>query len=339
MWRRKVMAHVETWRPYTSLYVGTLALASGVLWQRGIGSPVTAILIFAAPTLGWVAGLYGCDYFDRDLDAIQKGHRPIPSGRISPREAFVSMMVIMYVGFVVSARLSFLNLLLAGVVMAAAVGYTIVKSRALLGNISRGIPGGLTALFGIVAAAGGSVPMQRWILCILLPLIFFFHDMTTNLVGAVRDIEGDRAGQCITLPVKYGVKAAVGVVIGFTVIWEALVGLLPLLVPMRTIDFLLVYLCSLVLAVLAVVTLARNPARRTTALLAHKYFVAERILLASALLAGGAGLLPALLILLPVLAITLWSQRELRDRHEFGQVPPVQVQAGADMSGKVMERV
>ncbi len=337
------MAHVETWRPYTSLYVGTLALASAVLWQRGITSLITAALIFAAPTLGWVAGLYGCDYFDRDLDAIQKGHRPIPSGRISAREAFVSMMVIMYLGFVVSARLSFLNLLLAGLVMAAAVGYTIVKSRALLGNISRGIPGGLTALFGIVAAAGGSVPTERWVLCILLPLVFFFHDMTTNLVGAVRDVEGDRAGQCITLPVKYGVRAAVGVVIGFTIVWELLVAFLPLVVPMRTTDFVVVYVCSLAMALLAVVTLARDPGRRTTALLAHKYFVAERVLLAGALLAGGIGLLPAVLILVPVLAITLWSQRELRDRHEFGQTLPMHAQTDAryqeGMTGKVVERV
>src|SRR5438876_2207279 len=134
MWQHKLMAHVETWRPYTSLYVGLLALSAATLWKGSFLSVPVALLIFVAPTFGWLAGLYGCDYFDRGLDKWQKAHRPLPSGRMGEREAFVGMMVCMYVGFVASAWLGFINLLIAGAAMATGVGYTIVKSHALLGN-------------------------------------------------------------------------------------------------------------------------------------------------------------------------------------------------------------
>lgn len=319
MWRQKLTAHLETWRPYTSFYVGLLALASAVIWRGQLLPLPVAVLVFVAPTLGWLAGLYGCDYFDRDLDKFQKEHRPLPSGRIKAREAFMCMMLCMYLGFVASAWLSFLNLLLAGVVMAAAVAYTIVKAHAFLGNLSRGIPGGLTALFGVVAAAGGVFPTTRVMIIFVLPALFFLHDVTTNLVGAIRDVEGDRAGHYITVPVKYGVGRAVKLALGLTCLWELLAGLLPVLVPLRTGDFYIMYVPALALAILALVLLTYRAQDRRSALLAHKYFVAERVLLAGAMLAGAIGVLQALLIVVPLLALTLWSQLSLRDRHEFGR--------------------
>jgi geranylgeranylglycerol-phosphate geranylgeranyltransferase len=321
MWQRKLMAHIETWRPYTSLYVGVLALSAAILWEGTFLPLPVAVLIFVAPTIGWLAGLYGCDYFDRDLDKWQKAHRPLPSGRISEREAFVCMMVCMYLGFVASAWLGFVNLLLAGAAMAAGVGYTIVKSHAFLGNVIRGMNGGLTVLFGMVAAGGSAVLSHHVQLLLALPLLFFFHDITTNLTGTIRDIEGDRAGNCITVPIKYGIQAAVRMVIGLVILWELMAALLPILLPLRRLDFYLMYIVALSMAILALVALVRRPEDRAAALLAHKYFVVERILLAGTLLAGAVGLLPAALIVTPLIGLTLWSQAKLRNRHEFGKEP------------------
>lgn len=321
MWQNKLMAHIETWRPYTSLYVGLLALSAATLWKGNWLSVPVALLIFAAPTLGWLAGLYGCDYFDRDLDVWQKAHRPLPSGRMGEREAFVGMMVCMYIGFVASAWLGFVNLLIAGAAMAAGVGYTIVKSHALLGNVTRGLNGGLTALFGIIAAAGLFLVTRRIQLVLALPLLFFLHDVTTNLVGTIRDREGDREGKCITVPIKYGVRNAVRMVVGLVVLWELLAASLPLLVSLRVPDFYLMYAAALSLTILALVALVRQPEERVTALLAHKYFVIERLLLAGALLAGAVGILLAACIVVPLIGLTLWSQAWLRNRHEFGSEP------------------
>jgi 4-hydroxybenzoate polyprenyltransferase/geranylgeranylglycerol-phosphate geranylgeranyltransferase len=318
MWKTKLMAHIETWRPYTSLYVGLLALSTAEVAAGASLSVPVAILIFLAPTIGWLAGLYGCDYFDRDLDKWEKAHRPIPSGRMSEREAFVCMMGCMYIGFVASAWLGFANLLVAGAAMAAAVGYTIVKAHAFLGNIIRGLNGGCTALFGVIAATGAMLLVHHWASVLVLLLLFFLHDVTTNLVGTIRDVEGDRAGNCLTVPVKYGVRVAVRIVICLTLLWEALAVSLPLLFTLHRPDFYLMYSLALSVALLALIALVRRPEDRATALLAHKYFVVERLLLAGTLLAGALSILPAVLIVAPLIGLTLWSQVTLRNRHEFG---------------------
>lgn len=314
---RKLGAHIETWRPYTSFYAGLLALSAATLWQHGLSTLPIALLTFAAPTLGWIAGLYGCDYFDRDLDAIQKKHRPIPSGRMSPREAFMCMMVCMYLGFMTSAWLGFGNLILAGAVMAASVIYTVAKSYAIWGNVSRGLPGCLTCLFGIAVVEGGKLPLTPLLPLLALVLLFFLHDTTTNLVGAIRDVEGDRAGNCVTVPVKYGVRFAAFLALALTVGWELLALSLPTLLPLRP-DYYGLYIPALLCAVAGIGTVLLRPEQRHAALFAHKCFVIERLLLAGSLLAGGAGVLPALLVVVPLIVITQWSQSLLRNRHEFG---------------------
>jgi 4-hydroxybenzoate polyprenyltransferase/geranylgeranylglycerol-phosphate geranylgeranyltransferase len=313
--RQKLLAHLETWRPYTSFYVGLLALGAATVWHGGLLPLDRALATFAAPTLGWLAGLYGCDYFDRELDKIQKAHRPIPSGRISEREAVIAMLVCMYLGFVGSAWLGFSSLLLAGGAMAASIAYTITKSHAILGNLSRGLPGALTVVFG--AVVGGPALTGGWI----VPVLFFLHDATTNLVGAIRDVEGDRAGQCVTVPVRYGVRAAMRICVGMAAIWELFALLLPWLLPLDRGPYYLFALPALGLALAGLGLLSRRPGHRPTALLAHKCFVVERMLLSGALIAGAGGLVAALAITLPLIAVAQWSQVRLRDRHEFGRPP------------------
>jgi len=253
---------------------------------------------------------------------------------MSSREAFMCMMLCMYLGFVASAYLSMGNLLLAGGVMAASVAYTVAKSYALLGNLSRGISGGLTALFGIVAVAGDKTAHNHPLLVIALPVLFCLHDVTTNLVGTIRDVEGDRVGNCMTVPVKYGLRAAVFLVLALMIIWEMIALLLPFLIQLRTVDFYILYIPALLLAIVGIFSVARRPDYRPTALLAHKYFAIERLILAGALLAGGAGAIPAAIIVLPLILLTLWSQNTLRDQHEFGQAIRLQLSSAATSSTK-----
>src|SRR6185437_3897082 len=81
-------AHLETWRPYTLWYVGLVGLAGAAL-VAGPHHPWRLLGAWAAPTLGWLGGHYLGDYFDRELDAGSKPHRPIPSGRLAARTALL----------------------------------------------------------------------------------------------------------------------------------------------------------------------------------------------------------------------------------------------------------
>src|SRR5262245_41247002 len=84
-WRTVFAAHVQTWRPYTLPYPGLIGLAGAVLGGERVVFRLA--MVWLGVTLGWLGGLYLGDWFDRELDAIAKPQRPIPSGRLLPGEA------------------------------------------------------------------------------------------------------------------------------------------------------------------------------------------------------------------------------------------------------------
>ncbi|WP_394841994.1 UbiA family prenyltransferase [Pendulispora brunnea] len=304
---RKVLAHVETWRPYRSFYAGILALAGAVITHGAMPSLPRALLVFVVPTLGWLAGVYGSDYLDRDLDKLRKPYKPIPSGRISEKEVFACMSACMYAGLLGSAYLGLANVALSGGCVAVSVfDAAIAKGRGFAGTIMRGVPAAFTVLFG--AAAIGAFPFAGgWPiegLCALMAVVFF-HDVTASLVRASRNVERDRTMTA---------RTAVAVL----VIWEPLAATLPLWLPMRAHDYYALYVPSLVVALVGLAMACRASEDRRMASRAYECFFLERMLLAGAFIAGGAGIATALLITLPLMAVTYWARRKQLERRESG---------------------
>ena len=99
-WTTNALAHLEMARPYTMFHSGLVAIA-GVEVASGGHAAVWRTTLAALVTMcGWEAGLYASDYYDRDLDARSKPSRPVPSGRISAREAFLTMVGLIGAGYI-----------------------------------------------------------------------------------------------------------------------------------------------------------------------------------------------------------------------------------------------
>ncbi|MFL6162125.1 MAG: UbiA family prenyltransferase [Jatrophihabitantaceae bacterium] len=317
---RALRAHVETWRPYTLWYVGLVGLGGAAL-IAGPHQPWRLAGAWAAPTLGWLGGHYLGDYFDRELDAGSKPHRPIPSGRLSPRTAllcgagcFVALAVLAIAGgwaTTVAALLGAFGI----------VAYSRwLKARGVAGNLIRGALGAVALLYG-AAAVDRWPPAGTAVALLALALAFWLHDTTSNLVGTLRDIDGDRAGGYATLPVRHGAEFAVRTVLGLygAAICAALVGGLLAGRGNR-----LGYLLSL-LAVLAIGAFALAPLvahRRSmpvpVALRAHAMLVLERVVLAAAVVGLGLGIGWQLALAVPLVALTGWTQSRMRSQHELG---------------------
>ena len=318
---RALLAHVETWRPYTTCYVGLVGLAGAGLANPHAG-PVREVAAWLVPTLGWVAGLYGGDYFDRDLDAMAKPYRPIPSGRLPAKLALALMIGTAAVGAALGLLLQPRTVVWAAAALGCGLAYSMVlKAHGLLGNVARGAMTSCAVLFGGSMVAG-------WPPLRLLPvaLAFCAHDVGSNIVGTLRDVEGDRVGGYRTLPVRHGIETACAVVVAAFGLAYAL-----LLWPGRTHPSMLWTAGMVLAAALAAVALAglrERPLSRPTALHAHEILVLERIVLAGALvtLGFGAAGVPITLALLVIAAVT---QHTLRRRSEFASQPadPVGVRA------------
>ena len=87
----------------------------------------------------------------------------------------------------------------------------ISKSYGVSGNLNRGFITVAAYFFGVFS---NNQPIQLIPLHILLlSFVFLLHDTNSNLVGAIRDIEGDKEGGYNTIPVKFGIK--ISIVISF----------------------------------------------------------------------------------------------------------------------------
>ncbi len=305
-------------RPYTLLWCGLVSLTGAVLASQTL--PTTAALIFLVPILGWIAGLYLADYSDRNLDRIQKPHRPIPSGRIKPSEALLVGAVFALVGLALTFMLSLINVLLT--FLAAGLVYVYArwtKPRGLLGNLTRGLLTMTTFLFGVAAVHPvSSLSLPIWIVAV----VFFIHDTNSNIIGALRDVTGDQAAGCTTTPVRYGMHIALLISLGLTLLYLGititLVGSSTLL-SYPSLFFLILSLGIVLLGIMYVLLFHSIHAPSQGRMLrAHELFVGERILFASAFIVGFFGLTAfAVILTASCLLLTLLSQHLLRKRYEL----------------------
>ncbi|MEM7796441.1 MAG: UbiA-like protein EboC [Cyanobacteria bacterium P01_C01_bin.118] len=130
-------------------------------------------------SLGWLllatTGLYGGgvvfnDVFDADLDAEERPERPIPSGRASLTEAICLGTVLLVLGILAAAQVSWLSAGLASFIAIAALSYdAIAKHNPFLGPLNMGLCRGANLLLGVSALP--LAVQERWYLA-LIPIVY-----------------------------------------------------------------------------------------------------------------------------------------------------------------------
>jgi 4-hydroxybenzoate polyprenyltransferase/geranylgeranylglycerol-phosphate geranylgeranyltransferase len=309
------MAHIEACRPDTLFYAGTVSLSGAILTKPDAPAGLL-FLAWLVPTLAWIASLYGGDYFDRELDALTKPHRPVPSGRITAITARNTMIFLIAASGLIAVLVNPLSLLLAVPAAVFGIAYASwLKGRGLWGNISRGLPTAMTVLFGSMVVQ----PLPDPVL-IPLALMFWIHDSGSNLLGALCDRDSDRRGGYLTYPVLYGDEATVRGLIRFYTGWVVLVLAWPVFFSDR-VDLIAYYVpiaCAVVLGWISLrgVIRAPRPIPRAVGLRAHEIVVIERIIVGTFLVAAAGRVGLAVLIGVPSMALTVLARRLMRRRYE-----------------------
>jgi len=316
---RTLQAHWETWRPYTLAYPGLVGLAGAATQNAATTSALIAS--GTCTTLGWLGAHYLGDYFDRDLDAVSKPQRPLPSGRLHPGTARVcgALALLTAAGITLLVRWPVVVAVLLA--LAGIVAYSrLLKHRGLWGNVARGMLMALAVLYGAAVAAPTGEPPSWQVASVAL--IVLLHDTATNIVGTLRDVAGDRAGGYRTLPVQRGLAHATRTATALYAAALLLAAGTAVLVAHRA-AYLLLLIASAVTGAVALVPLLRSGGGLgpRAALHGHEVLVGERLVLAAAVLAGSWGLMAALAALLPLLAVSLVSQHRMRAKHEFPLAP------------------
>ncbi|WP_396612714.1 geranylgeranylglycerol-phosphate geranylgeranyltransferase [Haloferax sp. S1W] len=199
------------------------AIAAGVLTFTGAivagGIPDDGLVVVAAilaTIFATGAGNAVNDYFDREIDRINRPDRPIPSGAVSAAEA-KWFSITLFGGAVVSALvLPLVAIAIAVVNLVALLAYTeFFKGLPGVGNVVVAALTGSTFLFG--GAAVGE-PLGAAVLSVLAALA----TLTREIVKDVEDIAGDREEGLRTLPIVIGERRSL--VFGSVVLVAAVVA-------------------------------------------------------------------------------------------------------------------
>ncbi len=188
---------MEIMRPGNCLMAAVAALI-GFLVADARPEPLTAALVLLAVFVVTGAGNAANDYFDREIDAVNRPGRPIPSNRISPDRALSWSIVLFALGCLAALFINPLAFAIAAFNSILLYLYARnLKVTPFAGNLAVGYLTGSTFLFG--GAAGNNVEITAF--------LFLLASLATLAREIEKDIEdeaGDRISGAKTLPIVIG---------------------------------------------------------------------------------------------------------------------------------------
>jgi geranylgeranylglycerol-phosphate geranylgeranyltransferase len=206
---------VELTRPGNVLAAGALTFIGAF-----VALPVTAytdgaLIGFAVAATAFAVGAGNAinDYFDAEIDAINRPDRAIPRGAVSEREA-LAFSVLLFLGAVVCAlQLPPSSIAIATVNLLALAAYTTYfKGLPGVGNAVVGYLTGSTFLFGGFAVVDD--PTSLFVVpappvgVVVLAALAATATFTREVVKDVEDLAGDREEGLRTLPIVLGERRA-----------------------------------------------------------------------------------------------------------------------------------
>ncbi|HZD43827.1 MAG TPA: geranylgeranylglycerol-phosphate geranylgeranyltransferase [Methanomicrobiales archaeon] len=196
----KISAFFRITRPMNSLVAG-IATSLGFLIATGTLYPEFIVLI-AIVVLVTAAGNVVNDFFDVEIDAINRPDRPIPSGEIQADSpgSFAALLFVFGIG------LSFLtNSLCMGIAVFNSLLLVLyaayLKKTPLIGNLAVSYLSASIFLFG-----GAFAGMEGLLMNLPVAAITFLAMTSREVLKDAEDVLGDKMGGATTLPMVIGIR-------------------------------------------------------------------------------------------------------------------------------------
>jgi geranylgeranylglycerol-phosphate geranylgeranyltransferase len=191
-------ALLELIRPINDIMSAFAVFISGVI-SAGWHMPFVSVLAASVGTFfASAGGMVINDYFDFDIDRVNRPERPIPSGKISRRGALYFSLGL-FGGAAISVAFTNIWCVIVGIpALFLIVLYSWkLKRKLFIGNVAVALLSGLALLYGGIAS--GSIQLVS-----ILALIAFFATVSREMAKDIEDIEGDKLGGSQSMPVTLG---------------------------------------------------------------------------------------------------------------------------------------
>ncbi|HSA38312.1 MAG TPA: geranylgeranylglycerol-phosphate geranylgeranyltransferase [Methanoregula sp.] len=221
-------------RPLNSIAAGLAAL---VAYLIATGTIIPQVLLLCAiVSLITAAGNVINDYFDVEIDRVNRPDRPIPSGQVGLPAARAYSVTLFLAAILICIFTNELCIAIAIFNSVLLVGYAVwLKRMPLFGNIAVSYLAASMFLFG-----GAFDGLPGLLNIIPFAVITFFAMLARELVKDAEDVDGDRASGAVTIPIRYGIKATTLLALS-----SALLGIIASMIPGQRWGFW--YICGILL--------------------------------------------------------------------------------------------
>lgn len=244
-----IRAHIEIIRPVNCLMMVLAVYAASVVGERSLLVPDQRLIagFVTAFTLTGFAMVVN-DIFDLKTDLLNEPTRPIPSGKMTIREAQVYGLFLAITGVGFAAYDGLVTLALASLSVVISYGYSYrLKLEGILGNLAVSYNVGLPFLYGGLISVGVKPVL------VVFFILAFLSNTGREIVKGIAEAEGDRLRGAKTLMIRYGERKAAIVASSFSLL-AVVLSPLPVLVggmslfgyavPIAVTDALFVYLSA-----------------------------------------------------------------------------------------------
>ncbi|WP_297519886.1 geranylgeranylglycerol-phosphate geranylgeranyltransferase [Thermococcus sp.] len=274
----ELRAFVEITRPHNCVLAGVVGVLGSVVAVGHLPDAFRTLLVFLVVTLGCAGGNTINDYFDYEIDRINRPERPLPRGAMSRRTALYYALFLFAVGLFLAALINVYAQILAVVAYVTMFLYAWkLKPMPFLGNLAVAGLTGATPLYGAVAV--GRIGLAG-----TLAVCAFLVNVAREVVKDIEDFDGDIAKGAKTLPIIWGKRKAAYVGAIFAVLTVA-ASFLPVKAgvglgyyAMFPVDLIILYAAYLILR-----SQDRETAHRSQKLLKISIFLAVMAFLIAAL--------------------------------------------------------
>jgi len=198
---KKTKIYFELTRPQNNL-ITALAVLAGAL----VGYPLESVfkLILGCLSAAFIsAGGYVInDYFDLEIDRINKPHRPLPRGELSEKSALCFSFFLFGFGVFLSIFIKLPAFVLASISVFLLILYSSKLKRVLFaGNFTVSLVCGLAFIYG------GLISHNFILSFIPASFAFLFH-LGREILKDIEDLKGDKLAEAKTIPIIFGKKKA-----------------------------------------------------------------------------------------------------------------------------------
>jgi geranylgeranylglycerol-phosphate geranylgeranyltransferase len=204
--------YIAITRPVNSVVAGLAAVLGYLIASQTL--PLSSFILIPIVAFVTAGGNAINDFFDADIDRVNRPKRPIPSGAVSRGTARGFAIALFFAGILLCLVTTTLCVVIVVINSLLLIAYAArLKSLPILGNIT------VSYLSASIFLFGGSFGGWNGLVANLpLAAITFLAMIARELLKDAEDVEGDSAGGARTLPMQIGIKNTGRVAFTFAVL-------------------------------------------------------------------------------------------------------------------------